>query len=89
MPDDADPKNRFLYSRSRYRGEFTPQHLVFNANLQEFAQRIEYLCNLETNGKISPGEAYEEIRKLYKQLKQSKKALDIPDPPDEGGTPDQ
>jgi hypothetical protein len=49
--------------------------------LQEFAQRIEYLCNLETNGKISPTEAYGEIRRLYKQLKQSKKALEIPDPP--------
>lgn len=101
MPDDADEKDRandrakdkakdkFLYPRSRYRGEFTPQHLVFNANLQEFAQRIEFLCNLETNGKISPSEAYDEIRKLYKQLKQSKKALEIADPPSEDGTTDR
>lgn len=82
MPDEAkDAKDDFLYPRSRYRGEFSPQHLVFNANLQEFAQRIEYLCNLETNGKISPVDAYDEIRRLYKQLKQSKKALNISEPP--------
>ncbi|WP_088890159.1 DUF7219 family protein [Leptolyngbya ohadii] len=78
MPEDANrSKDEFLYPRSRYRGEFSPQHLAFNANLQEFAQRIEFLCNLETNGKISPGAAYDEIKKLYKQLKHSKKALGI------------
>lgn len=90
MPD-PDPaqgqsaKNNFLYPHSRYRGHFTPQNLAFNANLQEFAQRIEYLCALETNGKLSPDKAYKEIKALYKQLKQSKKELQIgsepPEPP--------
>lgn len=70
-------RDRFLYPRRRYRGDFTPQNLVFNANLQEFAQRIEYICALETNGKIPPDEAYTQIKKLYKQLKKSKKELGI------------
>jgi hypothetical protein len=88
MPDPSTPdKDDFLYPRSRYRGEFTPENLVFNSNLQEFSQRVDYLCALETNGKITPGEAYQEIKKLYKQLKQSKKELGIgddqpPDPPE-------
>ncbi|MBO1348661.1 MAG: hypothetical protein EBE86_015325 [Hormoscilla sp. GUM202] len=71
----------FLYPRSRYYGEFKPENLIFNANLQEFAQRVNYLCNLETGGKISPEEAYQEIKQLWKQLKRSKKQLEIGDQP--------
>ncbi|HEY9640413.1 MAG TPA: hypothetical protein V6C57_08015 [Coleofasciculaceae cyanobacterium] len=74
---DNSDKDAFLYPRSNYRGNFTAPNLVFNANLQEFAQRITILCGLETGGKISPEQAYQEIKKLYKQLKQSKKALGI------------
>jgi hypothetical protein len=68
-------KEDFLYPRSKYWGKFTPQNLVFNANLQEFAQRLDYICALETNGKISAEEAYEQIKKLWKQLQQSKQEL--------------
>lgn len=67
----------FLYPYSRYRGQVKPENLVFNANLQEFAQRISYICNLETGGKISPEEAYQQIKMLYKRLKHSKKQLGI------------
>lgn len=90
MSDDPNAsRDRFLYPRSRYRGEFTPQNLVFNSNLQEFAHKVEYICALETNGKISPHEAYQEVKALYKQLKQSKRELGIGDPPTEGETPPQ
>lgn len=68
-------QENFLYPTSKYYGEFTPQNLVFNANLQQFAQQVSYLCNLEANGKITPQETYEEIKKFYKQLKKSKKEL--------------
>ncbi len=61
MADQSD----FLYPRSRYYGQFNPQNLTFNANLQEFAQRINYICALETNGKISPEDAYQEIKLLW------------------------
>jgi hypothetical protein len=75
MSDNSDKKESFLYPRSKYWGKFTPENLVFDANLQEFAQRISYLCNLENNGKISPEDAYEEIKRLWKHLQQSKKEL--------------
>jgi hypothetical protein len=70
-------KADFLYPRSRYRGQVKPENLVFNANLQEFSQRITYICGLETNGKLSPEESYRQIKALWKQLKQSKKQLGI------------
>ncbi len=76
MPDSPPPhKDDFLFPRSKYWGEFSPQRLAFNANLQEFAQRISFVCNLETGGKISPAEAYEQIKQLWKELKQSKASL--------------
>ncbi|NJK41610.1 MAG: hypothetical protein HC934_10175 [Acaryochloridaceae cyanobacterium SU_2_1] len=70
-------KNNYLYPRSRYRGNFTPENLAFNANLQEFGQKINYICALETSGKISSIEAYNQIKALWRQLKSSKKSLKI------------
>ncbi|VEP14352.1 conserved hypothetical protein [Hyella patelloides LEGE 07179] len=70
-------KNDFLYPRSPYHGKVQPKNLVFNANLQEFAQQISYICNLETGGKLPPNEAYKQIKSLWKELKRSKKALNI------------
>ncbi|MBD2301852.1 hypothetical protein H6G80_24395 [Nostoc sp. FACHB-87] len=67
----------FLYPRSCYYGQFKPEYLVFNASLQEFAQRVSYISNLQTNGKLSPEEAYQQIRTLWKQLKHAKKQLEI------------
>jgi hypothetical protein len=63
--------------RSRYYGQFTPENLVFNANLQEFAHSVSLICSLETGGKITPEESYEQIETLWKQLKHSKKELRI------------
>lgn len=73
----AAAQNTFLYPHHQYQGKFTPQNLTFNANLQEFSQAVGYICALETGGKISSDEAYKQIKKLYKQLKRSKKALGI------------
>ncbi|QIR37078.1 hypothetical protein HCG51_10245 [Tolypothrix sp. PCC 7910] len=67
----------FLYPRSRYRGQVKPQNLVFNANLQEFSQKVGYISSLETNGKLSPEEAYQKIEKMWEQLKKSKIELGI------------
>lgn len=78
MTNDPNPnqkKEKFLYPTGRYWGEFTPENLAFNANLQEFAQRISMICALETGGKISPDAAYDQIKALWKQLKNSKKEL--------------
>ncbi len=73
---DASLSN-FLYPRYPYRGHFTPEQLVFNANLQEFSQRVGYISSLQTSGKISSEEAYDQIRTLWKQLKHTKKELNI------------
>jgi hypothetical protein len=87
FPSDPDRPNadrlkldRFTAPRARYRGRFTPEHLAFNANLQEFAQRVSMLCSLETAGKIPPEQTYKEIKKMWKELKASKKSL-LNDPP--------
>ena len=80
-------QSEFLYPRSRYYGKVKTENLVFNANLQEFAQQVSYICNLETAGKLSPEEAYKQIQALWKQLKRTKKQLGIGDNPfqiDEG-----
>lgn len=70
-------KQAFLYPRSRYYGEVKPENLVFNANLQEFAQRINFIASLQTGGKLSSEESYKQIEALWKQLKKSKKQLGI------------
>ncbi len=70
-------KSKFVNPKIPYRGEVKPENLVFNANLQEFANEIGYICNLQTGGKITPSEAYERIYVLWKKLKKSKKELGI------------
>ncbi|MBE9227191.1 hypothetical protein IQ264_17315 [Phormidium sp. LEGE 05292] len=70
-------RTNFLYPRSRYYGAVNPENLVFNANLQEFTQRVNFICALETGGKLPPEEAYKQIKALWKQLKRSKKELGI------------
>jgi hypothetical protein len=72
-PDTS--KEEFLYPIGRYRGNYTPEHLAFNANLQEFAQRVSLICGLETGGKIPTEEAYKQIKELWNQLRQSKQQL--------------
>lgn len=89
MTDAEQEKKKFLYPIGQYRGEFTPEHLAFNANLQEFAQRVSLVCGLETGGKIPPDQAYQEIKQLWQQLRESKRNLldqvggDRPDLPED------
>jgi isopropylmalate/homocitrate/citramalate synthase len=67
----------YLFHRHRYQGQVAPENLIFNANLQEFTQKISYICSLETAGKLTPEESYQQIKTLWKQLKRSKKQLGI------------
>lgn len=67
----------FLYPDSSYYGQFKPEYLAFNSNLQEFSQRVSYICNLQTGGKLSPEDAYTQIKMLWKQLKSAKKQMKI------------
>ncbi|GBO54789.1 hypothetical protein APA_2840 [Pseudanabaena sp. lw0831] len=68
-------KDRFLNPISNFRGEFSPQNLAFNANLQEFTNRISIICALETGGKISSNEAYQQIKELWNKLDTSRQNL--------------
>jgi hypothetical protein len=55
-------RSNFFNPRGRYYGKFTPEHLMFNANLQEFANRVGIICSLETGGKLTPEESFEQIQ---------------------------
>ncbi|MDZ7950725.1 hypothetical protein [Nostoc sp. DedQUE09] len=76
-----EDKNKFLDPRGRYYGQVKPENLVFNANLQEFAQKVGMITSLESNGKLEPEDAYQQIKELWKQLKRSKKELGIGNEP--------
>ncbi|MCX5983201.1 MAG: hypothetical protein NTY89_15700 [Nostocales cyanobacterium LacPavin_0920_SED1_MAG_38_18] len=65
----------FLYPRSPYYGDLKSEHLEFNAQLQDFSQRVSYISGLQTGGKLSSEEAYKQIHILWKQLKMSKKKI--------------
>jgi hypothetical protein len=67
----------FFYPRATYQGQIKPENLVFNANLQEFSQRIIYICGLEQNGKLPPQAAYQQIADLWQQLERSAVQLGI------------
>ena len=72
-------RDDFLYPHSSYHSDVKPENLIFNANLQEFSQKVIYICNLETTDKLTPQEAYHQIKGLFKQLKHSKTQLGIPE----------
>ncbi len=72
-------KDQLLFPRARYQGEFTPANLAFDNNLQEFAQRVVFICSLENSGKMTPDEAHQQIKSLYKELTRSHKGLKIAD----------
>jgi hypothetical protein len=66
-----DPSS-YLYSYARYRGKFSLQNLLFNANLQEFAQEASYIASLETAGKLSADAAYQQLEVLWEALQNSR-----------------
>lgn len=67
----------FIYSRHRCRGKLRPEYLEFNAELQEFSQRVYYICCLQTNGKLSSETAYKSLEALIQQLKYAKNQFDM------------
>ncbi|MFN9646271.1 MAG: hypothetical protein ACK6BG_14390 [Cyanobacteriota bacterium] len=59
-----------------YRGaDWSPQRLLFHQNLETFAERVGLIVGLQGNGKISQEQAYDEIKRIWKSLKQSKDTL--------------
>jgi len=65
-----------LEGHSGYRGaNWSPERLAFHKNLETFADRIGLIVGLQANGKIGQDQAFEDIRKLWSQLKASSKEL--------------
>jgi hypothetical protein len=65
-----------MESHGSYRGEdWSPQRLMFHQNLETFAERVGLIVGLQGNGKISQEEAYAQIKRVWKTLKQSKDDL--------------
>lgn len=62
----------------------SPEEILFNENLKEFATKVSAICSLEINGKISQAEAYLRIRNLWRSLKASRKNLQIGEVEDDG-----
>lgn len=67
----------FLQPRSRYYGSVAPEQLIFKANLQEFAQRVGYISGLQTGGRLSAEEAFQQIDQLWSELTRSKRQLNV------------
>jgi len=44
-------------------------------NLNNFTHHVSYLTNLAIGGKMKTEDAYAEIKKLYKAMRQSRKSL--------------
>ena len=59
-----------------YRGpDWTPQRLMLHQILESFAERVGLVVGLQSNGKVSQEQAYAEIRRIWKDLKDSKDVL--------------
>jgi hypothetical protein len=48
---------------------------MFHQNLESFAERVGLVVALQSNGKVSQEQAYAEIRRIWKDLKDSKDSL--------------
>jgi hypothetical protein len=73
-------QSNFLTIKHPYHGPLDPNHpeaLLFDANLQEFAQKVGYISCLETSGKLPPDIAFQEVEELWKKLKDATESLGL------------
>lgn len=82
MKDQSAPESESVGVQSpmethgSYRGDdWSPQRLLFHQNLETFAERVGLIVGLQGNGKITQEEAYAQIKRIWKDLKQSKDHL--------------
>ena len=65
-----------MQSHSRFHGpDWSPQRVAIHQNLEEFADRVGLLVGLQSNGKVTQEEAFDQIKTLWKTLKLSKNDL--------------
>ncbi|MDJ0660891.1 MAG: hypothetical protein QNJ42_15595 [Crocosphaera sp.] len=75
----ANIKDHFLYPISPYHGALSKDKVIFNAKLQEFAQKVGFIANLYTGGKLPSEEAYGRVESLWREL-ELMKAIITDDP---------
>ncbi|NET53221.1 MAG: hypothetical protein F6K09_32520 [Merismopedia sp. SIO2A8] len=66
-----------MYAKVPYFGPSKTEYIAFHSKLQEFSLRVSYICGLESSGKLSPEQAYEQMKSLWQQLRQSKNTIGI------------
>jgi hypothetical protein len=65
-----------MEAHASYRGgDWSPERLAFHQNLETFAERVGLIVGLQGNGKLSQEQAYSQIKKIWKEVKQSKATL--------------
>jgi hypothetical protein len=65
-----------MENHSRFHGtDWSPQRVAFHQNLEEFADRVGLIVGLQSNGKVGQEEAFEQIKTMWKLLKDSRKDL--------------
>ena len=65
-----------MEAHGSYRGDdWSPERLIFHQNLETFADQVGLIVGLQANGKMSQDEAYENIKKIWKNLKFTRASL--------------
>jgi hypothetical protein len=70
-------KEEFLYPQPPLNpdADFSFLEMAQINNLNNFSHHVSYLTNMAIGNKLQPEDAYKEIKKLYKAMKQSHKSL--------------
>jgi hypothetical protein len=72
IPEGEAGTHSPLEAFSGYRGnDWSPERLAFHQNLEQFADRVGLIVALQSNGKISQDQAFDEIRQIWSQLEGS------------------
>jgi hypothetical protein len=74
-------RSDFSHHPSRYFGKIQLQNPVFTVNLQEFTEKVGGISSLETAGMYNTEESYRRIERLWQDLKNSKKQLQVGEEP--------
>jgi hypothetical protein len=67
----------FLYSGCCNNESVTIEKILFDANLQEFAQRVRLITALENGGKILPHEAFIKLQAEWQKFLKSSSQIGL------------
>ena len=65
----------FINPMARYHGPVKPEEMVFNNNLQEFANLATLIAGLNTGNKMSGGQAFDKLKQAWEALERSRQNL--------------